>query len=505
MKNKRSNNANPFFSSVFIDCWAGMDDQFGAFCKVLRERHNTVFTFLVSSPKRKAVIEKWCEPDDVIVVESEDVLISTPDSSGIDESLAKAATFETLYNVSYMKDIIFPDRSLSCGFKLYADTSVFNYTAMADFSSVISQINRSFEFYSQLFEERKISFLLAQPSGHLFTPMIYVAKKNNTKITFPMSSRIERLYSFGSDEMMGNELIKSEFMKLGDEIVNRSSFEPRPLMEEHLKQAIETTSVQHLIKQCMRATFNRAIFLAIDLKNRRISKRASYLSVTLNLFAKWQVAKWLVNNSTKKITKQKGQKIFTFFMQVEPEVTSNHYNKEFNNSLAFIQQLSASLPVHCKLYIKEHFSNIGNRSNEFYARIKALPNVDLLDFRLRGSDVLAETDVVVTGNGTVGVEASLLGLPVIVYSKHAQYNFLKNVQEVEDLFHIENCIKKVCEEISSQDREVWINDAFKYNRAVKNVSYNVPFPKEQGLTGEMPAEEVTKAIELLEKIATSRI
>ena len=55
------------------------------------------------------------------------------------------------------------------------------------------------------------------------------------------------------------------------------------------------------------------------------------------------------------------------------------YARFYLNQISVIENLSKSIPVGYKIYVKEHPSMIGRRNRDYYNQIKILPNVKLID------------------------------------------------------------------------------------------------------------------------------
>src|SRR5690606_12073519 len=88
-----------------------------------------------------------------------------------------------------------------------------------------------------------------------------------------------------------------------------------------------------------------------------------------------------------------------FLLQVEPEWTTLTQAKNFNNTLALIQQLSSKLPAGHRLVVKEHITNVGNRRRDFYERILRIPTVIFAHYEIPGIDLLKRCSAVATISG----------------------------------------------------------------------------------------------------------
>jgi len=102
------------------------------------------------------------------------------------------------------------------------------------------------------------------------------------------------------------------------------------------------------------------------------------------------------------------------------------------DQIALLQDISKSLPIGYRLYVKEHVSSKGRRPIEFYNAIRNIPAVRLLGpdedtwSLIRGAGALA----VITG--TMGWEGALFGKPVISFGD-VFYNLLPQVYRAREV------------------------------------------------------------------------
>lgn len=71
--------------------------------------------------------------------------------------------------------------------------------------------------------------------------------------------------------------------------------------------------------------------------------------------------------------------------------------------------------------IKEHIHMQGIRSPEFYRQLRAIRRVVQVPPAAFSNDVLERCDAVVVGGGSVGVEATIRGIPVASYAPHSYW------------------------------------------------------------------------------------
>lgn len=121
-----------------------------------------------------------------------------------------------------------------------------------------------------------------------------------------------------------------------------------------------------------------------------------------------------------------------------PEVTDMYYGRDYSHHEGFVVNLAKRLPSNCCLYVKEHTSMVGYRELDFYKKLQALPNVEVIHPSVSTFDLIQNSEAVLTVTGSAGWEGYLLGKPVIVLG-HVFYNFLPGVLRMslwDSQFHV---------------------------------------------------------------------
>tara|TARA_Y100000590_G_scaffold52875_1_gene55426 strand:- start:2631 stop:3791 length:1161 start_codon:yes stop_codon:yes gene_type:complete len=108
-----------------------------------------------------------------------------------------------------------------------------------------------------------------------------------------------------------------------------------------------------------------------------------------------------------------------------PEGSTQLNGNTFMDQFFLIQSLSKNLPINYKLLIKEHPSMIEahSRGNKFYKEISKLPNVEIVDFRISGTEMVKKAKLLVVLDGSSAIEAMLLGVPLLTMANFL-YSFL---------------------------------------------------------------------------------
>lgn len=119
-------------------------------------------------------------------------------------------------------------------------------------------------------------------------------------------------------------------------------------------------------------------------------------------------------------------------LQYSPECTIDYWIKdpnEINYNQRLLEVLKLLSKLNLKIFVKEHPNCLGIRPRNFYKKILAIKNVILLSPLINAQKVIAGTDFTLVWTGTAGIEASLLGKPVVhlgnPYYIHNQAKFSK--------------------------------------------------------------------------------
>lgn len=119
----------------------------------------------------------------------------------------------------------------------------------------------------------------------------------------------------------------------------------------------------------------------------------------------------------------------------EPEALPMLLASFYTDQLWLIKQIAHSLPVHFKLYVKEHPIMIGKRLRSYYKELKKIPNVKLINPLVLSTGLIKNSKLVLAITGTAGWEAVLLEKPVIIFSKvfYSQLLMIEICRNIEEL------------------------------------------------------------------------
>jgi hypothetical protein len=126
-------------------------------------------------------------------------------------------------------------------------------------------------------------------------------------------------------------------------------------------------------------------------------------------------------------------------LHVQPEATPDVIAPEYSNQLELAKNIARNLPEDYKLLIKEHPNGIGSRTIKELREFKKIPNSILLDPYEKTNSFLNNIHLVFTIAGTISFEASLYGIPSIVFSD-VYYNLFPLVHKINEYKEIKDVI-----------------------------------------------------------------
>lgn len=160
--------------------------------------------------------------------------------------------------------------------------------------------------------------------------------------------------------------------------------------------------------------------------------RGYYLGDNLKMMARIRSdARRLSRIATTRLADLKGVPFVYYPLHQEPEMALQGLSPEYFYQLPLIAAVARDLPAGVRLAVKETFGAIGRRPRDFYGQIAEFKNVMLLETMELGLECARRAEAVVTICGTAGLEAAVLGRPVIAFGVHNNYNNLPQVRVVQ--------------------------------------------------------------------------
>jgi len=142
-----------------------------------------------------------------------------------------------------------------------------------------------------------------------------------------------------------------------------------------------------------------------------------------------------------------------FPLHFEPEIALSLLAPFYMDQAALVENIAKSLPIHFKLYVKEHPMMIGFRPKSFYQRLRKMPNVRLIDPFTSSYELSKNAKIVAVITGSAGWEALLLKKPVITFG-HVFFNKLKMVKKVRDITSLHEVISDILRNYRHDEKQL---------------------------------------------------
>lgn len=145
---------------------------------------------------------------------------------------------------------------------------------------------------------------------------------------------------------------------------------------------------------------------------------------------------------------------FAFFpLHFEPEAALLLTAPFWTDQINLIKQIARSLPIHFKLYVKEHPSMVNYRPFSYYKELKKIPNVKLIHPAQSSFELIKNSKLITIINGTAGWESIVLKKPVIAFGD-AFYNKLSTVKRSWDIEQLPYLVKQQLENFKYDEKEL---------------------------------------------------
>lgn len=145
---------------------------------------------------------------------------------------------------------------------------------------------------------------------------------------------------------------------------------------------------------------------------------------------------------------------FVFFpLHYEPEVSLSFQAPFYSDQIYVIRQIARSLPIHYKLYIKEHPSMVDYRPRSFYKELKKIHNVKIINPAVSSFSIIPHAKLVAVITGSIGWEALMLKKPVISFGNQF-YNALSMVKKCVEIEKLPYLVKEQLENFVYKEEEL---------------------------------------------------
>jgi hypothetical protein len=407
----------PYLRHLLLDLAARLKQDFGS------EIH-----FYFNDAQGYRLIDQRNAGDIVDSMEKLDYLMPWPPRRIDDEAalFERASRLEERYGSTINYLTVF-DRHHGRGYGLGGFNFPRSYQSeRMSYAQSVDVICDGLEFWQNEIDQKGITLVL-NPSNLTIT----VAQASGIPIRSMADSRHKNYYAWLIDEFDANPEIANHYNQLQSETVPTETLDLPQAHRETRKRMIGEITLRSVAKFSA-DRFARNIYR----KLRRYKKAHTYFASSQTRYKYRQWADYRKLTSEKNVTtleKIKGTKFVFYPLHTEPERALQGLSPENFSQLSCIAALARDLPADVRLVVKEHIAGIGARPADFHRQIAEFKNVIMLDLRETGLDVVREAKAVATITSTAGMEAAIMGKPVISFGRHNAYNLLPHVEVVHDL------------------------------------------------------------------------
>ena len=138
-------------------------------------------------------------------------------------------------------------------------------------------------------------------------------------------------------------------------------------------------------------------------------------------------------------------------LHINPEASTLPVAREYSDQLFFLQKIRTIIPDNIPIIVKEHPSYMSNnkfikhpigryRSKNFYAKILNTPNTIMLSSRVSSKELIKNSAIVASVNGSVVIEAFILNKLVLI-GANSLYNYFPNTLLIHNIAKNQNLDK----------------------------------------------------------------
>lgn len=130
-----------------------------------------------------------------------------------------------------------------------------------------------------------------------------------------------------------------------------------------------------------------------------------------------------------------GEKYLFYPLQVQPERSTLILAPFYCDQIALIENISKSMPLGYRLYVKDHPISLGRRPLSEYKRLKQLYNVRLIDTSVPSFGLVKNAAMVISISNTIGIEAIMAEKPLLIFGEpfYKEYDLTTYVDQIKDL------------------------------------------------------------------------
>ncbi|MBN1872270.1 MAG: hypothetical protein JW800_06835 [Candidatus Omnitrophica bacterium] len=391
------------------------------------------------------------------------------------EVYEKAKYYEGKYG-TLVSDCLQCDRHLGRGFfPAGAGHPKSALSKKSDYLKSVNLFNKAFEFWEEYFREKKPDLIIGAASSVVGKAFSSVAHRNNVPVRVLNTSGYKSFYYWGHSEYYDTPEIERNYKRIDD--ISRYADEreissvTRNVIGEHdYKKFAKYGSLSTLTKRMVRKV---GVHSYRRLKGIISMGNYGLFDEIKCLYDIYRSLNRVDSIKTIEFDDLKNMSFVLYPLQEEPEAALGMFSPEFNEQLGTVEMIAKNLPAGTKLVVKEHIFGVGRRPKDFYSTLKEIPNVEMLSVYEYASKAAQFAKCVATITSTVGIEAVIMGVPVITFGVHNNYGFLHHVHLVKSWNELRPLLAKLSVEPDADEKKRRREDGLRYLAALKASSMDL--------------------------------
>ena len=187
------------------------------------------------------------------------------------------------------------------------------------------------------------------------------------------------------------------------------------------------------------------------------------------------------------------EKFLIFPLHFHPEKSTSVNSWFAVDEYPVIRSVAFAIPDGYQLYVKVHPNGFGFHDSGYYEKLKRIPRVKLIDYKINGKELIGKSAGVVTLTSTMGFEALVLEKPVFLFG-NMFYKCHPYCFKVDNNEFLPERIKSGLELVNSKE---CAEKFHRYNLALIDQELRLSFPAHYEFlneTGEQNIDEIAKHI-----------
>lgn len=348
-----------------------------------------------------------------------------------------------------------------------------------------------YRFWNHFLDENEVDYVVHEPTSLYFNHIAALLCKQKGKkyITFiQLYGEKENNFTIISGDKGIPDVLNQEIEKIKDYKLSESDITKVKSFLDKKRITSEVLFNQYSRKKSVfrKLTYNtiRIFVEAVRNKLRYFSESKESLN-HLNLFFYKEFSMvdelrktWSSNVFRAYDTFNPNDTFYFYPLHLEPEAVVLYWGDGiYKNQVKLIENIAAQLPTGSYLYVKDHPHGGDYRDPRDFAKIKAIPNVKLINPSIPGKALIYHSIGVITINGTAGFEAILMNKQIYTfgnsfYNGFNRINYIHNIRNLREVLYHNR-------DIQYQDDEELYKYLYAYLNAIYEgfTDYFVDFPE----------------------------